>query len=59
MSLGLFYPPIAKNEQILTYAPGTNERSQLKQALDDVAKEQIEITTTQQDSGGITGQIAP
>jgi 1-pyrroline-5-carboxylate dehydrogenase len=43
MSLGLFYPPIAKNEQILTYAPGTNERSQLKQALEDVAKEQIEI----------------
>ncbi len=43
MSLGLFYPPIAKNEQILTYAPGTNERSQLKQALEDVTKEQIEI----------------
>jgi 1-pyrroline-5-carboxylate dehydrogenase len=33
-----FYPPEPKNEPILMYAPGTEERKKLKNALDEILK---------------------
>ena len=40
---GIFELPPAVNEPILSYAPGTRERGELKQALKDLSGRQIEI----------------
>ncbi|TDD73046.1 L-glutamate gamma-semialdehyde dehydrogenase [Jiangella aurantiaca] len=38
--------PPAVNEPVLTYAPGTPERTELENALTDIASRQYELTTT-------------
>jgi len=43
MSNAKFTLPDPKNERILSYAPGTKEREILKQTLDKLSSEQIEI----------------
>ncbi|WP_025765157.1 L-glutamate gamma-semialdehyde dehydrogenase [Dyadobacter tibetensis] len=43
MSKGVFLVPALKNEPIKSYAPGTAERAELKEMLDQARKVQIEI----------------
>lgn len=43
MSTGLFQIPKAENEEIVNYAPGTIERSRLKQAISDAWSNVIDI----------------
>jgi len=35
--------PLPKNEPVLSYAPGSAERAELKQALESMAGEQVRI----------------
>jgi len=43
MFKGTFYVPQAKNEVVLSYAPGSPERALLKQTIEKMRSEQIEI----------------
>ncbi|MFA9391673.1 MAG: L-glutamate gamma-semialdehyde dehydrogenase [Prolixibacteraceae bacterium] len=43
MSNGFYNVPIATNEPIKTYAPGTVERQELKQMLDSLRSKEVEI----------------
>ena len=43
MSNGFFNVPFPKNEPVLNYAPGSNERRALKQALDEIQSRQVDI----------------
>ena len=43
MSNGLFKVPVAKNEPVYSYAPGTKERELLKKAIEDVYAKEIDI----------------
>jgi 1-pyrroline-5-carboxylate dehydrogenase len=43
MSIGLFQVPIAENEEIVNYAPGTIERTRLKQTISDALSTVIDI----------------
>jgi 1-pyrroline-5-carboxylate dehydrogenase len=43
MTLGLFSPPTPKNEPVLSYAPGTQERARLRRELEIVSKTRVEI----------------
>lgn len=43
MSKGFFNVPTPKNEQILSFAPGTKERSELKDALKEALAKRIDI----------------
>ena len=43
MNLGYFNYPIPVNEPILHYAPGSPEKKALKQRLEQMANERIEI----------------
>jgi len=43
MSNALFTPPHPSNEAILSYAPGTPERAGIKQQLQDMGAERVEI----------------
>jgi 1-pyrroline-5-carboxylate dehydrogenase len=41
MSKGIFHVPLAKNEPVLTYAPGTAERIELKASLAEMRSKEI------------------
>ncbi len=43
MSKGFFNVPIAKNEPVLSYAPGTPERAEVKEMLEKLRSEEIEL----------------
>ena len=43
MSNASFQVPVAKNEPIKSYAPGSAERTSLKTALEQMASETVEI----------------
>ncbi len=43
MAKGFYNVPIAKNEPILSYAPGTKERKELKAKLDELRSKEVEI----------------
>jgi 1-pyrroline-5-carboxylate dehydrogenase len=43
MPKGFFKVPVAKNEPIYSYAPGTKERGLLKKAIDDVYAGEVDI----------------
>jgi 1-pyrroline-5-carboxylate dehydrogenase len=43
MAFGIFTPPIAKNEPILAYAPGSSERKKLKETIDDLRNQVLDI----------------
>lgn len=43
MPKGIFNVPIAKNEPILSYAPGTDERAELKKELNTLRSKEIEL----------------
>jgi len=43
MAKGFFNVPVPKNEPVLTYAPGTNERTLLKKALEDARAQVLDI----------------
>jgi 1-pyrroline-5-carboxylate dehydrogenase len=40
---GLFRVPEAKNEPVLSYAPGSPEREELKKRLEDMSRETVEV----------------
>jgi 1-pyrroline-5-carboxylate dehydrogenase len=59
MSNAIFQVPIPQNEPVFDYAPGTLQRAELKDALRDLAAQQIEIPLViggKQVRTGITGQ---
>ncbi len=43
MSKGFFNVPVAKNEPVLSYAPGTPEREELKKMLNEMRSEEVEL----------------
>jgi 1-pyrroline-5-carboxylate dehydrogenase len=43
MSKGFFHVPVPKNEPVLSYAPGTKERSLLKQALEEARAAVLDV----------------
>jgi 1-pyrroline-5-carboxylate dehydrogenase len=43
MSIGYFNYPLPVNEPVLSYAPGSQERAALKQAIAEMKKEQLDI----------------
>lgn len=43
MATGFYHPPLAKNEPILSYAPGSPERTELKAMIDKLRKEEADI----------------
>lgn len=43
MSIGFFKVPVAENEEIVNYAPGTIERTRLKQAIQEAWSSEIDI----------------
>ncbi|MCB8994435.1 MAG: aldehyde dehydrogenase family protein, partial [Bacteroidales bacterium] len=43
MSTGFFKVPVAENEPIVNYAPGTIERSRLKQVIKEIWSTEVEI----------------
>lgn len=43
MSKGFFHVPVPKNEPVLSYAPGTRERSLLKQALEEARAAVLDV----------------
>ena len=43
MANGFFNVPVAVNEQVLSYAPGTTERKKLKEALAEARAQQIDV----------------
>ncbi len=58
MNLGRHRPPVAKNEQVLTYAPGTPQRSRLKRELEAVAAARVEIPVVINGERIRTGDVA-
>ncbi len=46
MPKGFFDVPIAKNEPILSYAPGTPERAELKAVINEMRSKEVEIPMT-------------
>lgn len=42
-SFGIFNPPIAKNEPVMSYAPGSPERKKLKETLEELRSKVIDI----------------
>lgn len=42
MPKGIYQVPVPKNEPVLTYAPGTKERAELKKALEEARAQQID-----------------
>jgi 1-pyrroline-5-carboxylate dehydrogenase len=40
---GIFHPPPAENEPVLDYAPGSPERKELEQRLDEMKRERLDI----------------
>ena len=43
MATGFFNVPVAKNEPIYSYAPGSPERAKLKAAIEEARSKQIDI----------------
>jgi 1-pyrroline-5-carboxylate dehydrogenase len=43
MAFGIFTPPIAKNEPVMSYAPGSSERKKLKETLEELRSKVIDI----------------
>jgi 1-pyrroline-5-carboxylate dehydrogenase len=43
MATGFFQVPVAKNEPIYTYAPGTTERASLKKAIEEARSQVIDV----------------
>ena len=43
MSKGIFNVPVAKNEPILSYAPGTPERASLKATIAELRSKEVEL----------------
>ncbi|MFZ6001990.1 MAG: L-glutamate gamma-semialdehyde dehydrogenase [Bacteroidota bacterium] len=43
MSKGFFHVPVPKNEPVLSYAPGSKERSALKKALDEARAQVLDV----------------
>jgi 1-pyrroline-5-carboxylate dehydrogenase len=43
MATGFYHPPLAKNEPILSYAPGSPEKTELKAMIDKLRKEEADI----------------
>jgi 1-pyrroline-5-carboxylate dehydrogenase len=43
MATGFYHPPLAKNEPIRSYAPGSPERTELKAMIDKLRKEEADI----------------
>lgn len=43
MSKGIFKVPVALNEPVLSYAPGTIERQRLKDKLAEMRSEEVEL----------------
>jgi 1-pyrroline-5-carboxylate dehydrogenase len=43
MSTGFFKVPVPKNEPVLSYAPGTKERTLLKKALEEARSKELDI----------------
>ncbi len=43
MPKGFFHVPYPKNEQVLTYAPGTKERAALKKAIEEARGQELDI----------------
>ena len=43
MSHGFFNVPVPRNEPVLSYAPGSTERIELKRALDEARSTQLDI----------------
>lgn len=43
MSFGIFTPPTAKNEPVLSYAPGSAERSKLQSQLASMRGMELDI----------------
>ncbi len=58
MNIGRHRPPIARNEQVLTYAPGTPQRSRLKSELLTVAASRVEIPVVINGERIRTGDLA-
>lgn len=57
MSNAIFHPPIAINEPVLAYAPGSPERAELKQVLQKMKSSQEEIRFTIDGKKISTGNI--
>ena len=43
MSKGFFNVPVAKNEPVLSYAPGTPERAELKAMIEELRSKEVEL----------------
>ncbi|GAB4328677.1 MAG: L-glutamate gamma-semialdehyde dehydrogenase [Flammeovirgaceae bacterium] len=43
MSKGFFKVPVAKNEPVLSYAPGSKEKAEVKKALQEMRSKQVDI----------------
>lgn len=43
MSTGFFHIPVPKNEPVLTFAPGTKERTALKKAIEEARSSKLDI----------------
>lgn len=43
MPKGIYQVPVAKNEPVLTYAPGTKERAALKAKIDELRSKEVEL----------------
>jgi 1-pyrroline-5-carboxylate dehydrogenase len=43
MSLGLFNAPVAKNEPVKSYAPGTPERTELQDAIAEARRKEVDL----------------
>jgi len=43
MSLGLFTPPLPKNESVLSYAPNSVEKKEIKKELEKQKNNPVEI----------------
>ena len=43
MPKGIYQVPVAKNEPVLSYAPGTKERAALKAMIDELRSKEVEL----------------
>ena len=43
MSQEIFQVPVAENEPVKSYAPGTPEKAELKKALDELMSKKVEL----------------
>ena len=43
MSKGIFNVPVAKNEPVLSYAPGSSERAEVKKMLEELRSTEVEL----------------